>query len=374
MNVERTMILNMLKEGKISVSEAESLLNALGGESGEQSGKPKTEKEEIKIDLEGMKAGLKSGMKDFARSMEGTLKSAMEGLKSLDLGNVVSSAFGSAKGSAEKELILSADGVDALELKTGSGDIAVTGGGSGDVLIQAVVTVRGSDDEDAKERAAQIEIVHSLEDGVLKIKDSGAGRQITGPYSVDYRITVPSETGVSLQTMDGDVTAKSIDGGVKINNYSGDISIKNCAGDIKANTKSGDIDITECKGSLNAKTLSGDLTFRDVTSDDLNCNTLSGDIEGSVRPNPDTNINAKSLSGDIVFQIPESANFSINADTLSGTTVCDLPVRDASRSDHRFTAILNESGGAMNLSTKSGDISLSRLVGESIADASDSGE
>ena len=131
MNVERTMILNMLKEGKISVSEAESLLNALGGESGEQSGKPKTEKEEIKIDLEGMKAGLKSGMKDFARSMEGTLKSAMEGLKSLDLGNVVSSAFGSAKGSAEKELILSADGVDALELKTGSGDIAVTGGGSG---------------------------------------------------------------------------------------------------------------------------------------------------------------------------------------------------------------------------------------------------
>ena len=102
MNEERTMILNMLKEGKISVTEAEALLNALGSETADAARKPKTEKEEIKIDLDGMKDGLKSGIKDFARSMEGTIKSAMEGLKSLDLGNVVSSAFGSAKESVEK--------------------------------------------------------------------------------------------------------------------------------------------------------------------------------------------------------------------------------------------------------------------------------
>jgi DUF4097 and DUF4098 domain-containing protein YvlB len=377
MNEERTIILNMLKEGKVSVTEAEALLNALGSETADAARKPKTEKEEIKIDLDGMKDGLKSGIKDFAKSMEGTIKSAMEGLKSLDLGNVVSSAFGSAKESVEKELILSADDVNSIELRTGSGDIAVTGGGSGDVLIQAIITVRGSDDEDAKERATQIEIVHSLEDGVLKIKDSGSGRQITGPYSVDYRITVPSEIDVNLQTMDGDVSTKSIDGNVKINNYSGDIHLKSCTGHIKANTKSGDIDVAECSGTLNVKSLSGDLTFSEVTTDELNCNTLSGDIEGTLRPNVGSNVNAKTLSGDIELKMPETSSFSISAETLSGSIDCELPVRDASRSGHRFTAILNESEGAMSLSTKSGDISLNPLSDESTSIApeeDDSGE
>ena len=130
-----------------------------------------------------MKAGLKSGMKEFAKSMEGTMKSVAESLKNLDLcdiGNVISSAFGKFKASAEKELILSADGVQGLELRTGSGDFAVTGGDTGDIIIQAVVTVRGADEEDAKARAEEIQLVHSLEDGALKVKDSGASNRHIG--------------------------------------------------------------------------------------------------------------------------------------------------------------------------------------------------
>ena len=369
----------MLKDGKISVEEAGALLSALGDESSESAGRSKTEKDDIKIDLEGMKSGLKNGIKDFARSMEGTLKSAMEGLKSLDLGNVVSSAFGAAKESVEKELILSAENVKGLDLKTSSGDLLITGGETGDILIQAVITARGTDEENAKERAGQINIVHSLEDGVLSIKDSGSGKQITGPYSVDYRITLPGTTDVGLQTMDGDVTVKSIDGNVKVNNYSGDIHLKNCRGLIKVNTKSGDIDVSECSGKLNIKSLSGDLTFDEIVTEDLNCNTLSGDIGGSLRPSSNAQVNAKTLSGDIELKIPETACLSINADTLSGSIDCELPVRDSTRNGHRFTAILNDSDGTMTLSTKSGDISLNPLkdpdsASETAAEAADSGE
>ena len=241
MNKEKTMILNMLKEGKISVEEAESLIDALGGS--EESTQTRTEKEELKFDLEGMKDGLKTGMKEFAKSMEGTLKSVTEGLKNLDLGNVISSAFGKFKASAEKELILSADGVQGLELRTGSGDFVVTGGDTGDIIIQAVVTVRGADEEDAQARADEIELVHSLEDGTLKIKDSGASKNLTGPYSVDYRVTAPEHIDLNLQTMDGDITIKTIDGASKLNTYSGDIHLKNCGTSVHANTKSGDIDV-----------------------------------------------------------------------------------------------------------------------------------
>ena len=58
---------------------------------------------------------------------------------------------------------------------------------------------------------------------------------------------------------------------------------------------------------------------------------------------------------------------------MSGEIECDLPVRDAQKKIHRFTAILNEPDGEMNLSTKSGDITIEALDGheEETADGAD---
>ena len=113
MSEEKIMILNMLKDGKITAEEAQQLLEAVDDEAGPGRPRP-TEKEEVKIDLEEMKEGLKEGLKGLGKTMEGTIRSVVEGIKSLDLGNVVSTAFGSAKESAEKELILSADGISGI--------------------------------------------------------------------------------------------------------------------------------------------------------------------------------------------------------------------------------------------------------------------
>ncbi len=272
MSEEKTMILNMLKEGKISVEEAQDLLEAVGTET-DEGNTQHTDKEKLKIDLDEMKADLKDGFKDFSKTMEGTIRSVVKGFKSLGLGTVMSTAFGAAKESVEKELILSADGLSGINLKTQSGDVSVTGGDSNDVLIQAVVTARGSDAENAKERAEGIEVIHEIEDGTLIVKDSGTKMQITGPYSVDYTITVPRKFGVKLQTMDGDVAIKSIDGAIRINNYSGDIHCKDCSESITVNTKSGDIEIEGFTGDINLRTLSGDLTMSDIVSGAVSCNT-----------------------------------------------------------------------------------------------------
>jgi len=103
-----------------------------------------------KIDLDEMKRNLKEGFRDFGKTMEGTIRSVVEGFKSMDFGEVVSGAFGSSKGSAEKEIILSAEDLTGINIKSQSGDVIVTGSETGDVLIHAVVTTRGSDPENAK--------------------------------------------------------------------------------------------------------------------------------------------------------------------------------------------------------------------------------
>lgn len=359
------MILNMVKEGKISVEEAHDLLEAVE-EKSEKTGGHHTDKEKLKIDLDEMKADLKDGLKDFGKTMEGTFRSVVKGFKSLNLGNVVSTAFGAAKESAEKELILSADGLTGINLKTQSGDLSVTGGDANDVLIQAVVTARGSDSENAKERAEEIEVIYDIEDGSLNVKDSGTKMQITGPYSVDYTITVPRKFDVKLQTMDGDVVIRYIDGDIGVNNYSGDIHCKECSESIKINTKSGDIEIDGFTGVIGLRTLSGDLILSDVVSGAVSCNTLSGDISGQINPTTNANISAKTISGDIELGIDIAAELSISADTLSGDISCNLPVHGTETKEHRFTAILNSDSGNMNLSTKSGDISLHPLEKEEI--------
>lgn len=360
MNEEKTMILNMLKEGKISVEEAQALLEAVeDNASKEDTGK--TEDDRLKIDLDEMKKSLKNGFRGFGKTMEGTLRDVVEGFKSMDFGDVVSTAFGSEKGTAEKEVILAAEDIGGINLKTQSGDVTITGSDTADVLIQAVVTARGSDPENAKQRAESFEIIHQIEDGTLFVKDSGTKIQVTGPYSVDYRITVPRSFDVKVTTMNGDVTARAIESEIGINSYSGDIFCKECSGTLAINTKSGDIFIESFTGEMGLRTLSGDISLSDVVSNAISCNTLSGDIEGAIHPTAESSLSVKSLSGDIDLKIDPSAELEIAADTLSGDITYDLPVTNAEKQSRRFTAVLNAGTGNLNLSTKSGDIALSSI-------------
>jgi DUF4097 and DUF4098 domain-containing protein YvlB len=360
MSEEKTIILNMLKEGKITVEEAQALLEAVEDEAGEDK-RPETEKDKIKIDLDEMKAGLKSSFKDFGRTMEGTIRSVVEGFKSLDLGDVVSTAFGPAKESVEKEVILSAERLTGINLNTQSGDVTITGSDTGDVLIHAVVTARGSNAENAKQRAEEIDIIHEIEDETLLVKDSDVKMNVTGPYSVDYTVTVPRRFFVKLMTMSGDVAVRSTEETISINNYSGDIHCKDCSGSVKVNTKSGDVNIECFTGDLKLRTLSGDLTLSDIVSGSVSCNTLSGDIEGTLSPVAEAEISAKTLSGDIELGIDTNAELAITAESLSGDLSCSLPVSETEKKNRRFTATLNAATGNLNLSTKSGDIILTPL-------------
>jgi DUF4097 and DUF4098 domain-containing protein YvlB len=359
MNEERTMILNMLKDGKINVEEANSLLEALGdNETGAQENRTR---DDLKFDLDGMKEGLKSGMKDFAKTMEGTIKSAVENIKSFDFGGAMSNAFGAAKETSEKEIILSSDGIRGVDIKTGSGDVTAAGGEGQDILIHAFVTCRGSDAQSAKQRADEIEILQSLENGILSIKDSGSGKQITGPYSVDYKITLPRGTDMNIKTMDGDVHMSALDGNLKVKNYSGDIVCEDNTGTLNINTKSGDLTTEGFSGSVEARTLSGDITLKSINSDDVVCHALSGDIEGEINTGENPKIEIRTLSGDVDLKVPASSNFAISAETLNGDISCGLPVEDVEEKAHCFSARLNKGDGKLSLSTKSGDISISEL-------------
>lgn len=358
----------MLKEGKISVEEADALLEAL--EEPETAGAPRgaphgssqkhdtgsTREETPGFDFSSVGNGLKSGIQEIARSMEGTIKDAVDGIKSLKLGSIMSEAFGRARGTDEKEVILSSDEITAIDLKASSGDVAVTGDDRDDILILAKVTATGSEEESATTRAKEIEVQHETRDGVLTIRDSGMGAQITGPYSVDYTLTVPKSAAVKVRVSDGDISVHSMEGGNDVHTLSGDIHCEECRGKLEVKSKSGDIRFHSCQGTTDARTLSGDIEITELRAGGLNCNTLSGDISAEIVGDDAESIEARTLSGDVTVHLPATSRVSIKADTLSGEVYCDLPVKDVEKKGHRYNAILNEPDGTMVLSTKSGDV------------------
>ena len=362
MNEERSMILKMLKEGKISVEEADALLEALqenrGGEGKTKKAAEESRKDGEKLDFSGMGSELKSGFQEFARTMEGTIRQAVDSIKSLKLGSTMSEAFGRARGTDEKEIILSLDDITTVDLKTSSGDVIVTGDERDEILILAKITATGKDEESAAERAKGTEIEHEINDGTLTIRDSAMGMQITGPYSVDYQLTVPKSISLKVRVADGDISIRSIEGGSDVNTLSGDIRCEDCYNGLQVNSKSGDIRFSSCGGPTDARTLSGDVILAGMATNDLTCNTLSGDIQAEITSEDAEKIEARTLSGDVSVRLPATSKVAIKADTLSGEVHCNLPVRDVDKKGHRYNAILNEPDGRVILSTKSGDISI----------------
>ncbi|MCK4515036.1 MAG: hypothetical protein KAU31_07245, partial [Spirochaetaceae bacterium] len=160
MQDERSMILNMLKEGKISVEETEALLEVLNegekeepggfttadtGESGERDphkvvftidasdekrrkaggGKRDSKSQGFGFDFD--LGGLKESLRETMKGVSEAVKDVMGELSDLDLGNEIFRAMGKIRSEASDETTESVGEATRLSISNKWGDIRVTG-------------------------------------------------------------------------------------------------------------------------------------------------------------------------------------------------------------------------------------------------------
>ncbi len=92
-----------------------------------------------------------------------------------------------------------------LELENVSGDVEVTGGGGDDVKITATKRVHAPNESAGRGALSAIEIQVADRAGVVSIS-AGPTRGRFSAGEIDYVISVPSGTSLSLKTVSGDVT------------------------------------------------------------------------------------------------------------------------------------------------------------------------
>jgi hypothetical protein len=270
---------------------------------------------------------------------------------------------------------LSVSGPVDLEVLTRTGDVRIRAGSSGSVQIHGKIYVgdrwfggRREDD------------VHAIEQNPPIRQD---GNNIHVEYvdyrniSIDYEITVPTETTIRTKSGSGDQTIEGTHGNADVQTGSGDVRLSNLQGEIRVQTGSGDLRARAVSGAVRGSTGSGDVEIEESGPGDIDFHTGSGNItargvQGSFHGDTGSGEitaegqqsgtwDARTGSGNVRLRLPSNAAFEADISTSSGSIDVGAPIEmtvqgrvgDTNKSIH---GKVRGGGPLLRVRTGSGDI------------------
>jgi hypothetical protein len=302
-------------------------------------------------------------------------------------------AFAASEGRFERTLQVGAPA--SVSIVAGSGDITVTRGAAGVVVVRGRITAKewagGGDAETAIRQVEQQPPVAQQGNAITvgNIEDEAIAQRV----SISYEIAVPEDTDltarsgsgdvvvrgvgrdVSLSSGSGSITAADIGGGLSVTTGSGDLSIDRVRGQVRVKSGSGSIRATGAGGPVSADTGSGDVRVEVTGTGEVSASSASGDVtvsgvrgalrarsasgDLSVEGTPGASWEVRTASGDVVLTLPGTAAFTLDARSTSGRIDTKTPVTvkgDLPRGTLRGE--VRGGGPLVSVSTNSGDITI----------------
>lgn len=173
----------------------------------------------------------------------------------------------------------------------------------------------------------QVDIEADLGGGVEKLVFEVDGNEVLievkGPehgghnIASDLIIRVPKGSSLEIGTVSADITIEDVAGRQRIDTVSGDIDTVAFAADLDLASVSGDIDVegNDKKISLRADSVSGDLEFEGLDGD-VEADTVSGDV--ILTDSRFENVQANTVNGDIEFSAGLYGESRMEFETVNG--------------------------------------------------------
>jgi DUF4097 and DUF4098 domain-containing protein YvlB len=213
-----------------------------------------------------------------------------------------------------------------------NGAVVVEGWDRDVVRVEAVKKVRAGSRERAEEALERLEVRVKHEGDRLEIRthrpDSNSGflSWVFGNHvqgGVSYIVSVPRQTDVEVDTVNGKVVVRGLEGA------------------IEADTTNGGIEIDDVRGSVDAGTTNGGIRV-----------ALRAVGEGR-------SMRFSTTNGAIRLSLPRNARVSLDASTTNGgIDLDDLPADVRSQSRRHLRADLNGGGPEIRLTTTNGGIKI----------------
>jgi hypothetical protein len=264
-----------------------------------------------------------------------------------------------------------------LTIENPVGRVEVLPGGA-DITAEFTIYARGKDQKDAARRVEPIQISIS--------PNTPAGHEIRAfvpddgewpsGVSVDFKVTIPPQTALTVRVASADARVTGIAGGVVIKSKSGDVqvfdgrgavTVSSASGDIrvtgarsrtKADASSGDIYLSDIAGAVAVHASSGDISLSQAATQEFDVSSTSGDISLALT-DPFSGVgNARTVSGDLTVALPPGSDCRVTATTVSGDISSSLTLSQRLHEGRTMTGRLGAGRGSLGMSTTSGDIAL----------------
>lgn len=139
------------------------------------------------------------------------------------------------------------------------------------------------------------------------------GKHGSGHASLE--IYCPANSRIRGDGASTEFDIKGITGSVSINTMSGDIDLQGGMGKVDLESVSGDVTVNDAKGKLNLASVSGDV-IANASASLFDAQTVSGNITADVGATE--NVELESVSGDIDIKLKLADDGRLEADTVSG--------------------------------------------------------
>lgn len=199
-----------------------------------------------------------------------------------------------------------------------NGGIEVQGDEGSEIRVQARVSGRARNDEDAYRIVSAVRL--NLDAG-LEVSGPKTGRRES--WAVSYRAHVPWQVDLALRAMNGS------------------IAVEDVSGDLELTTVNGGITLGQVSGAVSARTVNGGIKAQ-----------LTGTTwEGS-------GLELRTTNGTIDLGIPPEYNAALEAATTNGGVQVDFPVTVTGRIGRRLNTVLGDGGPTISATTTNGSVKI----------------
>jgi DUF4097 and DUF4098 domain-containing protein YvlB len=262
---------------------------------------------------------------------------------------------------ADEEQRAAVSGPATFTLENSAGKVTVTGGTGKEIVIAAHKTAWGATQAGAEAALTALKIIVTQNGDAVTVRVEQPQKVVVAGSSrsdtVDFTISVPTETAVSAHASFGDVTLSGTTGAADLKTDFGDVSVHDVKGGVTAKTSSGGIDVQQsgAEGArLDLQSDFGEITLEDATAGETQIHTSSGEVT-LTQVAASGALTVKSDFGGLTLKQVDAASYDLR--TSSGK----IMVQDArgglkAHTDFGDIEVSGAEAVTLDLSTSSGSI------------------
>jgi len=171
---------------------------------------------------------------------------------------------------------------------------------------------------------------------------------------------VGTEGDISIETVEGAIDVRGGNGRIYLRSVERAIRVSGARGRIDVEAGDGDVFLSNVTGEITAQTVDGNIELADISSQNVDVNTVDGNITFSGRIASGGRYYLSTHDGDVAFTVPSDVNADVMVATFEGGFETAFPIVLRESGGKRLFFRLGSGGADIRLEAFDGDVYLRR--------------